>query len=542
MKVLHKSEILFFLLLAFSGGIFMASFAPVSYSFILVLIIISIGIIGISAYHKTFSRAGILTGALLLVFALGIVRFNYVSLSKNILSQFSDIEAGGLLRHGLGEASRGVAVILKGYVDDEPVYQNGRAQFVFRVKQIIVPDKIIEVDERTQIFANVFPKYQYGDFLEINGALKTPQNFDPVRSRGTLRALAASYGIDYVNYLKKEGVATTMSFPKIKTSKTAGLGLFEKMKLGFYKKIFIVKDKFELAVSRSLAEPNASFINGILLGSRQEIPDKLKEAFNKTGTSHILAVSGYNITIIAEAVLWALVWFFKRRKAFWLSAGLIILFSVLTGASASVVRAAIMGLLLLFASGYGRLSDAKNSIVLAGAAMVFLSPMILAFDVGFQLSFMAVLGLAYVYPLLNYKTEKISKIAGQIGEFVKSLKEIILMTLSAQFFVFPLLIYYFKNLSLVSVVANVLVLPFVPAAMLLGFLSGLAGIIFVPLGRLVGFAAWAITAYQIKIIEFFASLPFASVAVSFTWVALIIIYPILFFGLWRMRRKIIGKI
>jgi len=147
--------------------------------------------------------------------------------------------------------------------------------------------------------------------------------------------------------------------------------------------------------------------------------------------------------------------------------------------------------------------------------------------------------LAFVYPLLNYKTEKISKIAGQIGEFVKSLKEIILMTLSAQFFVFPLLVYYFKNLSLVSVVANVLVLPFVPAAMLLGFLFGLAGIIFVPLGRIVGFAAWAITAYQIKVIEFFASLPFASVAVSFTWVALIIIYPILFFGLWRMKKRIL---
>src|SRR3989344_1575820 len=498
----HKSEILFFLLLAFAGGVFAASVFAVSQNIILIAVALSIGIIGVSAYHNTFSRAGILAGALLFVFALGIIRFNYVSLSKSILSQFSDIEAGSSpSSKNSGGASRGVAVLLRGYIDDEPAYKNGKAQIIFRVKQIILRGEVFRVDERTIISANVFPKYQYGDFLEINGALKTPQNFDD---------------FDYVNYLKKESVATTMSFPKIKTDGAVELGL-----------------------SRSLAEPNASFVNGILLGSRQEIPEKLKEAFNKTGTSHILAVSGYNITIIAEAVLWALVWFFRRRKAFWLSAGLIILFSIMTGASASVARAAIMGLLLLFASGYGRLSDAKNSIVLAGAAMVFLNPMILIFDVSFQLSFMAVLGLAFVYPLLNYKTEKISKIAGQIGEFVKSLKEIILMTLSAQFFVFPLLVYYFKNLSLVSVVANVLVLPFVPAAMLLGFLFGLAGIIFVPLGRIVGFAAWAITAYQIKVIEFFASLPFASVAVSFTWVALIIIYPILFFGLWRMKKRIL---
>ena len=521
----HKSEILFFLLLAFAGGVFAASVFAVSQNIILIAVALSIGIIGVSAYHNTFSRAGILAGALLFVFALGIIRFNYVSLSKSILSQFSDIEAGSPpSSKNSGGASRGVAVLLRGYIDDEPAYKNGKAQIIFRVKQIILRGEVFRVDERTIISANVFPKYQYGDFLEINGALKTPQNFDD---------------FDYVNYLKKESVATTMSFPKIKTDGAVELGLFEKMKLGFYKKIFAVKNKFELAVSRSLAEPNASFVNGILLGSRQEIPEKLKEAFNKTGTSHILAVSGYNITIIAEAVLWALVWFFRRRKAFWLSAGLIIFFSIMTGASASVARAAIMGLLLLFASGYGRLSDAKNSIVLAGAAMVFLNPMILIFDVSFQLSFMAVLGLAFVYPLLNYKTEKISKIAGQIGEFVKSLKEIILMTLSAQFFVFPLLVYYFKNLSLVSVVANVLVLPFVPAAMLLGFLFGLAGIIFVPLGRIVGFAAWAITAYQIKVIEFFASLPFASVAVSFTSVTLIIIYPILFFGLWRMKKRIL---
>lgn len=504
----HKSEILFFILLAFIGGIFLASFLAVSYSFILVLIIISIGITGVSAYHKTFSRSGILVGALLFVFALGIIRFNYISLSKSILSQFSDIEAGG----------KGVAVVLKGYVDDEPTYQNGKAQFVFNAKQLIAGNRVFEIDERTLISANVFPKYQYGDILAVNGALQIPQNFE---------------GFDYVNYLKKEGVVTTMFSPKINTDDTLKLGFTEKIKIGFYKKIFTVKNRFELAVNRSVAEPNASFINGILLGSRQSIPEELKEAFNRTGTSHILAVSGYNITIIAEAVLLGLVWFLRRRTAFWISAVLIILFSIMTGASASVVRAAIMGILLSFASGYGRLSDAKNSLVLAGAAMVFLNPMIMVFDVGFQLSFMAVLGLVYIYPMLNSKTEKIPKLIG--------IKEIILMTLSAQFFVFPLLIYYFKSLSLVSVFANMLVLPFVPLAMFFGFLSGLAGAVFIPLGRVIGFLAWAVTAYQIKIIEFFSSLPFASVAISINWIALIVIYLILILGLWQIKRKLIIK-
>lgn len=531
--VLHKSEILVFILAAFMGGVFAASIFRLPQNLILILTALSIGIIGVSSYNKTFSRAGILTGVLLFVFALGIIRFNHVSLSKSILSQFSDIEAGG----------RGVPVLLKGYIDDEPVYKNGKAQFIFKTKQLIAGDRVLEIDERSLISAAAFPKYKYGQFLAVNGALKLPQNFDPVRSKTppsegssaehALGAGRTSNGIDYVNYLKKEGVATTVSFPKIKTGEILELDFFEKIKIGFYEKIFAVKNKFESAVGRSVVEPNASFINGILLGSRQEIPEKLKEAFNKTGTSHILAVSGYNITIIADAVLLGLVYFVKRRKAFLISAALIVLFSVMTGASASVARAAIMGILLSFASGYGRLSDARNSIILAGAVMVFLNPMILVFDVGFQLSFAAVLGLIYVYPFLNFKTEKIPKVAG--------LKEIVLMTLSAQFFVFPLLVYYFKNLSLVSVFANLLVLPFIPAAMFLGFLSGLAGMIFIPLGQITGFTAWAVTAYQIKIIEFFSSLPFASVSISINWAWLIIIYFILILGLWQMRRKLISK-
>jgi len=225
---------------------------------------------------------------------------------------------------------------------------------------------------------------------------------------------------------------------------------------------------------------------------------EIKEAFNKTGTTHILAISGYNIMIISWAVLSLLVYFFKRRTAFWLSVAIIILFTILTGASSSVVRASIMGLLLLFANGYGRLYDPKNSIILAGVAMIWSNPFALVFDIGFQLSFVAVIGLMYLYPRIDSKLKKLPKLG--------NLKEMFLMTLSAQIAVAPLLIYYFKNFSLVSLLANILILPFLPAAMFIGFISGLAGVIFLPVGQVVGFIAWAITTYQIKIIEFLASI------------------------------------
>ncbi|OGN16361.1 MAG: hypothetical protein A3C81_02775 [Candidatus Yanofskybacteria bacterium RIFCSPHIGHO2_02_FULL_46_19] len=291
----------------------------------------------------------------------------------------------------------------------------------------------------------------------------------------------------------------------------------------------ILSSKFQESVNQSIPEPNASYINGILLGARQSIPKDLKEVFNRTSTTHILAISGYNITVIADAVLAGLVFCMRRRYAFWVSVVVIILFTLLTGASASVVRAAIMGLLFLFASGYGRLYDAKNSIVLAGAVMIYFNPRVLVFNIGFQLSFLAVLGLLYIYPVLKHLTIKWPDIF--------ELKELALMTVSAQIAVAPLLAHYFRQFSLVSLPANILVLPFVPAVMLLGFLSGLGGLIFLPLGQLIGYVAWALSLYQIKVIQFLAALPLASLSFSFDWLLVALACALLIFAAYKLKNK-----
>jgi len=471
---MHKSQVLFYFLLAFLGGVFVASFLPVSQTWILVFLIFAIGLIAILGYQKTYSKRGLLAGVLFLVFIFGIIRFNSFNLANSILNQFADIEIGG----------KGMVIQLNGYVDEEPDINGDRAQLVFRVKELIVPDKTLMVDERILIYTNAFPKYKFGDKISVIGVLKTPKNFVE--------------DFDYVTYLKKQNIRTTMSFPKINKEDSLRLGFFEKTKIGLYKKIFGLKNRFELAINKSISEPNASFINGIILGSRQNIPEEMKEAFNKTGTTHILAISGYNIIIISWAVLAGLVYFFRRRKAFWISVVVIILFTVLTGASASVVRASLMGLLLLFANGYGRLYDAKNSIILAGAVMVYINPFALVFDIGFQLSFLAVLGLIYLYPFLENKFRKIPELW--------KLKELTLMTISAQVAVLPLLIYYFHQFSVWSLPTNILILPFIPFAMFLGFMSGVGGMIFLPIGQIVGFLVWSITTYQIEVVKLFAGL------------------------------------
>lgn len=468
---MHKSQVLFYLLLAFLSGVFVASFLLVSQTWILVFLISAISLIAISGYQKTYSKRGLLAGVLSLIFIFGIIRFNSFNLANSILNQFADMEAGG----------KGVAVTLNGYIDDEPSVSGDKMSFAFRAKELVMPGKTIKVDERTLVTVNSFPLRNYGDELSLNGALKTPENFTD---------------FDYITYLKKDGIRTLMSFPKITSMGSLDMGFWERNKVGLYKNIFIVKNKFRLSLNRSVSEPGASFLAGILLGARQDIHEDLKNAFNRTGTTHILAISGYNITIISEVILAIFVLFMKRKKAFWFSVLIVVLFTVMTGASASVVRASLMGLLLLFANGYGRLYDAKNSVVLAGAVMIFVNPFVLSFDVGFQLSFLAVLGLLFLYPHLNRKTIKVPELGG--------VKDLALMTISAQVFVLPLLIYYFHQFSLLSLPTNILVLPFVPFAMLTGFMSGVSGMIFLPLGKMIGLVAWAVTTYQIKIIEFFA--------------------------------------
>ena len=444
-----KSQVFFYILSAFIGGVFIASLFNISLSIILILAIAGILAIALGFNNKYF----ILAGCLILAFGAGAARFNSFNLGKSNLINLA-----------------GQDVVLSGFIDSESVISGTKMKFAFKAEG----DDVL-------ITTNAYPERKFGDALEIKGKLQLPENFSD---------------FDYITYLKKEGIQTVMSFPKINAGEI-NLSLSEKIKIAVYKNIFALKNKFENAINVSIPEPNASFINGILLGARQNIPDDLTAAFKSTGTTHILAISGYNITIISEMILLGLVWFFRRKTSFWISVVVIILFVILTGASASVVRAAVMGLILSFANGYGRLYDPKNSILLTGGIMVFANPFILIFDVGFQLSFGAVLGLIYLYPFLDSKLNKLPDLGG--------LKELILMTVSAQISVMPLLLYYFGSFSAVALPTNILILPFVPAAMLAGFIVGLTGMFIPFIGQVFGYIAWAITTYQIEVVKYFAS-------------------------------------
>ena len=151
--------------------------------------------------------------------------------------------------------------------------------------------------------------------------------------------------------------------------------------------------------------------------------------------------------------------------------------------------------------------------------MILLNPFVLTLDIGFQFSFLSVLGIAYMYPILKDRSNKIKS--------PEIIKDTLLMTLSAQIFVLPLAVYYFHNFSLVSLPVNVLILPFVPLAMVLGFATGIFGIIWPLLGKIIGLLAWALTNYQIWIVRYFASLKYSNLSINPSLRSIIFVYVII---------------
>ena len=239
---------------------------------------------------------------------------------------------------------------------------------------------------------------------------------------------------------------------------------------------------------------------GIILGERAEFSKEFKEKMKASGTTHIVALSGYNITIVGLAVASVFGYFFKRRIVFILTILTVVGFVLMTGAEASVVRAAIMGCIILLGQQIGRVHSMRDVIMAAALIMILFDPKVLRFDVGFQLSFLALVGIVYLAPFIK-KILKIEDEAGFLG-WRKNLLE----TTSAQMAVAPLLIINFGSFHIASFLANVLILEAIPITMFLGFLMAGIGFVFMPLATIIGWFAGVFLSYEFLIIDIFSKI------------------------------------
>lgn len=355
------------------------------------------------------------------------------------------------------------------------------------------------------------PEFRYGEKVVGTGKIMEPRVGEPGE-------------FSYKDYLSRYAIYAVTYYPQMERVGQGG-GKLKSLLLEF-KQFFITR------VSLVLPEPENAFLSGLLVGAKRGIPDEIMKDFSDTGTTHIIAISGFNITIIAWA-LDKLLSRFGRRISFVLSLLCIVLFVILTGASSSVVRAGIMGSLGLIALNLGRIYAITNALALTAAIMLGINPKLLMFDVGFQLSFLSLMGLVYLSPLIE----------PLFAAIPKTPKTYLVATLAAQILTLPVLLYNFDRLSLISPVANILVLPLVPIAMLSGFITGSLSLISPYLGAPAAWLTWFLLASIIKVVDVLASLPFAALNISIpSW--LVPVYYFLLFAamIYAKRVSIFAKI
>jgi competence protein ComEC len=451
-----KSKIFLWLSLGFIGGVFWRSFGNFDSFWQYILIVLAIIILVI--FWKNPKAA--LVAFFLLFFILGIW------LTENKLKKLENLNLAGK------EFSGRAIIIREPAIKDQ--YQN----------------LTVETSEKNKFLVNVYgyAPYSYGDELEVKCLLEIPQ----------------SETFDYRMYLAKDGIFYLCQKSKIEI-------IAHNQGNKFYAAILKIKSRLQKNIDKAIPAPQSGLLSGLLLGGDDKLSKEMQANFSRTGLTHIVAVSGYNVTIIAEYLMLLGIFLgLWRKQAFWFALVGIFLFVLLVGFPASAVRAGIMGTLLLWAMKNGRLANAQNAIIFSAGIMLLINPLLLRYDIGFQLSFLATLGIVYFSPFLENQMMKKHRAFG--------IWEILILTLSAQVFVLPIILFNFKNLSLISPLANVLVLPIIPLTMFLGFMLIVFQFIFPPLAIIFSWLTFLPLKYETTVIQFLAGLKYSSMAVeNFPW-------------------------
>jgi|WetSurMetagenome_2_1015567.scaffolds.fasta_scaffold02496_5 competence protein ComEC len=357
---------------------------------------------------------------------------------------------------------------------------------------------------RIQVQTRPGTEIRYGDLLRITGEPQTPP---------------AEETFSYREYLARQGIQTLVAFPKIEVmSHGHGNPLIAAL--------YSLRLRGYTVINQILPQPQAALLNGILLGLDQDLPEDLTSAFQQTGTAHIIAISGFNIAIVSAFVFWALRLFTSRWKAAIFSIIAVFLYSLLVGMEPAVMRAAIMGAMAILGMQIGRRGSGLNTLVFTAAVMCLFNPYLL-WDVSFQLSFAATLGLIVLgNPLLRWFAAWVEKrmSAGRARGIAEPVGEYVLLTLAAQIATLPLMAWHFHQISFSAILANPLILPAQPLVMMLGAAAMVGGMIYLPLGSLLGWFALVPLTYTISIVEAFSDLG-GSLKVSesgFVWIVIML--------------------
>lgn len=495
-----RAEYFFGFIISFIVGIALEEIFNFGYSFAILCAVLSL-VVYLAPSVRSHSKNVFLVSLVLLGCALGIFRVDVSQTKQNA--------------HAL-DALFGKVTQIEGIVIDEPDVREQYTNIVLETRSVLgsAGPRLGREIKFVKILARVpvYPELRYGDEVMLIGKITPPKNF--AQKDG-------AKAFDYESYLAKDDIYYQMYFPKVSLI-AQGKGNI------IYEKLFALKTWLMGNIIKTIPEPEASLAGGITLGTKQSLGDDLLQKFRETGVAHIVVLSGYNIAVVA-GIISRLVVFMPFTLRLGTSAIGVVLFAMMVGGGATVVRATIMALIIVLARVLGREGDALRALVLAGGLMVFANPMILLHDVSFQLSFSATLALVTLVPVIEKYFLFISN---------RALREIMVTTFATQMFVLPLILYHMGSVSLIGLVANIFILPVVPLAMLVvALVATLAWI--PPVSSTLAFCAYLVLAYIIFAVEFFSRVPSASLqGISFPLGALALAYALLgFFIIKKFPRK-----
>jgi len=463
------------LLAGFLGGVLLRSFLDMGWALAGFFVLTGIALLAVSPAADS-RKLAVSIAIFLVAIGLGMARYEIKDTPPDLGRFESAAASGGKIE-------------LTGVVVEEPDEREKNTRLVVESEGV----KIL-------VYARHYPEFEYGDELKISvrrGGLKKPSSFAKPAYRtgrvsGDKKASRSDFG--WADYLAKDGIYYEVLYPKISLI-ARGKGNWVK------RQMLALKAKYLSALSRAIPEPYAAFMGGLTVGAKRAIGKNLLDDFRRTGVIHIVVLSGYNISLVADTFT-RLASFLPRIFAAGFGALGIVLFAVMTGASATVVRASLMAVLVILARATGRIYEITWALFLTGFLMILRNPKILRFDAGFQLSFLATFAVIFLAPRvkkkMNFVPEKFQ------------LREIVSATAATQVFVLPLLLYKTGMFSAVSVPANLLVLALVPTTMLFGFITGAIGMLSFLLSVPFSWISYALLRYELGVVELFAKLPFAS--------------------------------
>lgn len=389
----------------------------------------------------------------------------------------------------------GKEVEMRGKVVEEPDLRSDRVKLTVDFQK-----------KKGRVLVTTARHYNYGDELRIKGELQEPAVFE---------------SFNYKNYLAKDHIYGVMYFPKIE--------LLKEKPTTAYGSLLKVKNKLRQVVDNNFSPPQSEILGAVLLGDKQKLSESLKEDLNRAGLRHVTAVSGMHVAIVMSAALALLVGLgLSRNHAFYGALVFIFLFTALTGFQVSTVRAASLGGLFLIGQYLGRKRASYRALALVAMVMLLFNPLLLKRSVGFQLSFLAVLGIM--------STSSIIKDYLKVPNWF-NLRSVLAMTFSAQLFVLPVLIYHFGRFSIITPLSNILIIPILPYLMGLGFVFLIGGLIWSKLGWLLALPLWLLVSFVVGVVQFLSGFELLYQSVEISWPFILIYYLILGLVIWHLKKK-----